>query len=166
MSPDTADRLLEILRAEERVYLEMRDLLQRERELMVTLDPAALGEVARDKEALADEGRLVEESRVVLAAQMGRELGLGTEGPPLSQLCEALGAAGAPLREAHTRLVVLASVVRELLDANAAFAGDHLARIRTTLQLLGRLLPGEESYAPVVGKAPAGPVGQLVRRSA
>ena len=62
----STERLLEILRAEERVYLEMRDLLQRERELMVSLDAQGLGDAAREKEALSDEGRLVEESRVTL----------------------------------------------------------------------------------------------------
>lgn len=136
-------RLVAILEAEERVYLEMRDLLQRERELMARLDAEGLGEVAREKEALADEGRLVEESRVVVVTALAQRLGLADERPTLSRLCEALGAAAAPLRQVHTRLVVLVSVVRELLDANVAFGNENLGRVRGTLQLLGRLLPAE-----------------------
>jgi hypothetical protein len=152
---EQTQRLLAILEAEERVHLEMRDLLQRERELMARLDAAGLGEVSREKEALADEGRLVEESRIAVAAGLARRFGLDDERPTLSRLCEALGDAAGPLRQAHTRLVVLVSVVRELLDANVALAGDNLGRIRGTLQLLGRMLPVEPPDT-----------GRLVRRSA
>ena len=152
---ERVQRLLAILEAEERVHLEMRDLLQRERELMARLDAEGLGELAREKEALADEGRLVEESRIALAAALARSLGIADERPTLSRLCEELGDAAGPLRQAHTRLVVLVSVVRELLDANVALAGDNLGRIRGTLQLLGRMLPVEPTDT-----------GRLVRRTA
>ncbi len=163
------ERLVAILGAEEKVYLEMRDLLQRERELMARLDATGLGELAREKEALADEGRLVEESRAAVAEALAAGLGLDDPRPvPLSRLCEALGPAAARLRQAHTRLVVLVSVVRELLDANVAFAGDNLGRIQGTLQMLGRLLPTEPAYAAPGRPVPEarGETGRLVRRSA
>lgn len=161
-----AARLLTILDAEERVYVRMRDLLQRERECMVRLDAERLETIAREKEELADEGRLVEETRLAVAAELSRELGLGEGRPTLSRLCEALGREAGPLREAHTRLVVLVSVVRELLDANAALAGDSLARIRGTLRLLGRMVPGDAVYEARGVPEPAPGVGQLVRRTA
>jgi hypothetical protein len=159
-------RLLEVLAVEERLYLRMRDLLQREREHMATLDADALMDVAQHKEALADEGRLVEESRVAVAGELAAALGLGEARPSLSRLCAALGPEAEELREAHTRLVVLVSVVRELLDANAALAGDHLMRIRGTLQLLGRLVPEDTLYRAGVGLTHGETPGRLVRRSA
>ena len=163
---DDVGRLLAILAAEERVQLEMRDLLQRERELMARLDAEGLGALAREKEALADEGRLVEEGRTAAARALARRLGIDAERPTLSQLCEALGSEAAPLRQAHTRLVVLVSVVRELLDANVAFAGDNLTRITGTLQTLGRLLPVEVGYGRERQGDARGETGRLVRSSA
>lgn len=165
---DLAERLLTILGAEEQVYVELRDLLQRERELMVALDAAGLEEVARRKAELADEGRLVEESRIEVAARLALDLGVEEERPTLSMLCEALGPDAAMLRAAHTRLVVLVSVVRELLDANVAFAGEHLSQIRGTLRLLGGMIPLEAVYErnPHAGGSGAMGVGHLVRRTA
>jgi len=164
---DGTERLLTILAAEERIYVELRDLLQRERELMVALDAEGLEEVARRKAELADEGRLVEESRIEVAGRLARQLGIREERPTLSRICEALGGGCAALQAAHTRLVVLVSVVRELLDANLALAGEHLGQIRGTLRLLGGLVPSEAVYERSVshGDAPLG-VGRLVRRTA
>ena len=47
---DAVERLLRILTAEERLYVRLRDLLQRERELMVHLDADGLEAIAREKE--------------------------------------------------------------------------------------------------------------------
>jgi hypothetical protein len=133
---------------------------------MVALDAAALEETARTKEELADEGRLLEESRVAVAADLAHELGLATARPTLSQLCLRLGDRSARLRESHSRLLVLVSVVRELLDANRALAGDSLTQIRGTLRLLGGLMPGEAVYQPGTLRDPASEAGQLLRRTA
>ena len=162
--------LTTVLDAEEKLYVELRDLLQREHGLMVTLDAAGLEEVARRKEELADEGRLVEETRMSLCADITDELGFDETRPRLSAICERIGPEGRALRDAHTRLVVLVSVVRELMDANNALAGDALSQVRGTLRLLGGLVPFEVTYAPdSIGdgsQATRFGVGQLIRRMA
>jgi hypothetical protein len=159
-------RLLAVLETEEQVYLRLRNLLQRERELMVQLDADGLECLAREKEVLADEGRLVEESRQVVAAELTRALGFPEPRPTLSRICQGLGDAAGPLREAHTRLLVLVSVVRELLDANAVLAGDCLEQVRGTLRLLGGLLPGEGLYGPAPNRADPAEAGRLLQRTA
>ena len=167
MIQDSLSRLIEVLRTEEGLYVRLRDTLQREHALMASRDAKGLEEVARRKEELADEGRLVEETRLLITRELARELGMDTETPRLSALCETLGPRGEELRRIHTRLVVLVGVVRELMDANRALAGDALAQVRGTLQLLGALVPGEVLYDPAArsGGAPLA-VGQLVRRTA
>jgi len=163
-----AAELLAVLESEERLYLELRQLLQRERELIVNLDAAGLEEAVRRKEALAAEGRLLEEGRLEVAVRLARALGLPEERPTLGVLCDALGDRATPLRAAHSRLVALVGASRELLDANAGFAGESLGQVRATLRLLGRLLPGEGTYAPGLEPRPDVPLpaGALVRRSA
>ncbi len=167
MIEEDTGRLMAILEAEEELYVRLRDLLQHERELMVQMDAAGLEEVTRRKEALADEGRLVEESRLAVASELATRLDLRESRPTLAQLCERLGAASRPLREAHTRLVVLVTVVRELLDANVALAGETVSQIRGTLRLLGRLGPGEATYDPAEPERREGLAsGQILSRTA
>jgi hypothetical protein len=170
MRPETpeADELLAVLESEERLYLELRELLQRERKLIVDLDAGGLEEVVRRKEALASEGRLLEEGRVEAARRLAERVGADAERPTLGALCDALGEDAAPLRRAHSRLVALVGATRELLDANAGFAGDALGQVRATLQLLGRLVPGDGTYAPGLEPGPEVPLaaGTLLRRSA
>ncbi|HVP29078.1 MAG TPA: flagellar protein FlgN [Myxococcota bacterium] len=155
---DLCARLLASLEAEEELYVELRELLQRERERIVALDAAGLEELVRRKEALAEEGRLLEEGRLELSAALARELGLGEPRPTLSHLCARLGEEADGLRAVHGRLVALVGAARELLEANAAFAGEAREQVRATLRLLGRLLPAGATYEP------AGPAGRGVGR--
>jgi hypothetical protein len=157
---------LAILEAEERLYLEMRDLLQRERELIAALDAVGVEEVVREKENLAEEGSLLEESRLEVSARLANELGIQNESPTLSEICDALGEAGSELAEAHSRLAALAGAVQELLAANAVFAGDALDRVQGTLHLLGRLLPEAPTYRPSGVVNSPNRAGRLVRQSA
>jgi hypothetical protein len=160
-------RLLTVLAAEERLYLELRDLLQRERELIASLDVAGLEQGVRQKQALAEEGRLLEESRLELAALLAGELGLPGERPTLSQLCAALGPGrDGELRGAHSRLAALVGAVQELVAANSGFAGEAESRVRATLQLLGRLLPDQPTYQPPGAREAAPAAGRLLRRTA
>lgn len=162
----TVQGLLKVLEAEELLYVELRDLLQHERTCMVNLDASGLEEAVRRKEALAAEGRLLEESRSQVARTLAEELGVTEDPPTLSRLCDRLGARAGRLRETHTRLVALLGAVRELVDANASFAGDSLAQVRATLRLFGRMLPPEPTYRPeALGRVSHGS-GRLVRRSA
>lgn len=167
-APEAARELLEVLESEERLYRELREVLQEERVMIVKLDAAGLEDAVMRKEALSAEGRLLEEGRVAVALRLAAELGVEAERPTLTLLCDALGDDASELREAHGRLLALIGAVRELLDANAGFAGDSLGQVRATLQLLGRVLPGDSTYGPSA-TAPAPPsagAGSLVRRSA
>jgi len=154
------ERLVVVLRAEEELYERMRDLLQTERGLMLELDPVGLDALVREKEILTDEGRLIEDARSQIVVELGAALGLGSQRPSLSELCAALGADGGVLREAHTRLVVLVSVVQELLDANRILAGESLDQVQSTLRLLGSLSSG----SPEAALRPD--AGRLLRRTA
>ncbi len=167
LSPERVRELQTVLEAEIALYVELRGLLQRERELIVNLDAVRLEDTVRQKEALAEEGKLLEESRIDVAVRLAADLDLGPERPTLSQICDRIGVESAPLRRLHSRLVALVGAVRELRDANAGFAGESLLQVRATLQLLGRLLPTDPTYT-TLGGTDAGRVaaGQLVRRSA
>lgn len=145
---DGVARLLVLLEAEHALYVRLRDLLRREREVLGHLDARALEAVAREKEELADEGQLLEESRQQVAQALARTLGIQSERPRLAELCAALGSEGTPLRTAHNRLVVLIGAARELLEANACLAGEALAQVQGTLGALGGLVPEEARYAP------------------
>ena len=86
MSRPARERLEAVLEAEERLYREMRELLQKERALIVALDAPGLTEVALEKEALASEGRMLERSRLEVTEELARELGLPTPRPTLRHL--------------------------------------------------------------------------------
>jgi len=157
-------RLLRVLDAEEAYYREFHELLQRERACLVDLDVAALEEVVRVKEALAEEGLLLEETRLEIVATFAPQLGL----PPratLSQISERLEGRPDELRSAHMRLVALVGAVRELVELNAVVAGNALGRVDATLGLLGRLRPDRPVYTADPAAAPER-VGRLVRSSA
>jgi flagellar biosynthesis/type III secretory pathway chaperone len=162
-SRDTVHRLARVLDAEERLYVELRDLLQHERECMLNLDAEGLERAVESKEGLVEEARLLEESRIEVARELARSADLDDERPTLSQLCEALGSRGDPLRERHSRLAALLGAVGELVDANASFAREGLAQVQETIQMLGRMLPQEPVYRGAeVPRAERG-AGRLVR---
>jgi hypothetical protein len=102
---------------------------------------------------------------VALVEMLAAELRLGEGTATLPALCDALGGEGLGLRSAHGRLSALVAAVRELLDVNANFAGEAMAQVRATLQLLGRLAPGQGTYGPAGTGSPGVP-GRLVRQSA
>jgi len=161
---DAAERLRVTLEAEADLYERMRDLLQEEREVLLSLDAARLETLALRKAELADEGRVLEAGRQVVVAQLAEELSLPARGLRMSELCERLGPEQVALRAAHNRLVVLVGVVRELLHANQGLAGQSLSAVRTTIEALGGLLSQGASYGPDGERRSAH--GQLVRSSA
>ena len=161
---DRIERLARILAAEEEFYARLRSLLQREQACLVDLDARELEDIVRTKQALAEEGQLLEYGRSRLCADVVAELGLsGT--PSLSELGAHLGERGRALRSAHARLVAVVGAVRELADVNVGFTGDALGRVEATLQLLGRLRPEQPIYGSSGLEAAAG-TGRLLRGSA
>jgi hypothetical protein len=161
---DLRERLLRILGAEESFYCKMRELLQHEHVCLVEMDVEQLEDIVRSKAALAEEGALLEESRVQVASALASELGL--EGrPTLSRICDRLGDIASGLRAAHSCLVAVVGAVRELVELNAAFAGDSLLRVDATLDLLGRLRSDQPIYTQDRSTEPTR-TGRLLRSSA
>lgn len=141
-----ASRLCTILAEEERLYLEMRQLLQEERELILRRNAGDLETLVGRKDGLAREGKLLEDCRRSVMRDLALEMGLTESETTLSRVSSVLGEEGDELRSIHGRLIALIAAVRELLEANANFAGEALTRVQSTLRLLGRLLPDEPIY--------------------
>lgn len=160
---DQTRRLEQALAAEEKLYLELRDLLQQERTYLVEFDGEALERLVETKELLAEEARLLEDSRVHIATRIAEHLGLESGPVTLSRLCETLGPEAGGLSESHSRLVALLGAIRELSEANALFAREGLGQVRETIRMLGRLLPSEPTYRAAAAVCPAPDVGRLVR---
>ena len=158
-------RLQVVLQSEEDLYLRMRSLLRREEAELVTLDPQAVEATVEAKRALAEEGRLLEESRLVLTAELAGSLGLGSRPVKLSTLIDALGEEAGELPELHGRLSALISSNRALLEANESFANRTLTRVQDTLRLLGRSVPEESGYGPAARQSAPTGRGRLVRQA-
>ncbi len=141
---ELVDALLPVLEAEEKLYLELRDVLQEERVAILELDAARLELAVGHKTALVDEAQLLEESRREVTARLAAQLGL--ERPRLAALAEQVPQRGAELRDLHSRLGSLVAAVRELLDLNATLSGESLGQVRLTLELLGRIGNGPGLY--------------------
>jgi len=144
----TSEKLREVLGAEEELYLSMQKLLCRERESLLELEVEAIEDCVSEKEVLAEEGRLLEQTRVAICAELGEALDLGCESPTLAALTRALGSAAGELADQHSRLLALVAAVRELTEVNDRFAGGSLERVQRTLRLLGGLLPEGPIYGP------------------
>lgn len=164
MSEDGAERLQTVIDAEANLYARMRDLLEEEREVLFSLDAVRLEAVTRRKAELIDEGRVLESGRKAVVAQLATELALPIEGLRLAVLCERMGPGNEALRRAHNQLVVVVSVVRELMKANRSIAGQSLSEVRSTLEILGGVLPEGVGYGPDGHRPP--PKGRVLRQSA
>ncbi|MGH0033736.1 MAG: flagellar protein FlgN [Myxococcota bacterium] len=167
MSPSQRrlEDLVGLLESEFRIYEELRTLLQEEREHMAALDARRLAQVVEAKEMAAAEARFMEESRLQVARALAEEIGLASERPTLSELSAALGPDAVRLREVHVRLAAVLGAVRELMDANASFAGDSLGQVRDALRTFGRMAPVQATYEPGHRPTAVAAPGRLLRRS-
>ena len=68
--PRAVSELVALLRSEERVYLELRDLLQQERAAMAAMVANGLAEIVDAKEMVAAEAQFLEESRLLVTASL------------------------------------------------------------------------------------------------
>ncbi len=162
MTPD-ADRMFELLEAECSLYERLCELLRDERAAFARRDPRELERIALNKEELADEGRLLEESRIAVAERLAAALGFAEPRVRLSALCARLGPAAQPVVDAASRLGAQLAVARELLNANRALAGSALAQVQATLRALEGASAGNPRYGPAL---PQQATGRLVRQSA
>ena len=67
-------RLEVVLQAEENLYLRLRDVLRREESELIELEPAKIAVTVEQKLSLAEEARLLEDTRRALTAALGRAL--------------------------------------------------------------------------------------------
>lgn len=137
-----------VLQTEENLYLRLREVLRREELQLIELDPAQIAETVDQKRSLAEEGRLLEDSRRALTSGLGRSLGLGDQPVKLSALIELLDAEAGRLPELHGRLSALIQSTRGLLEANGSFSDRSLRRVQETLRMLGRAVPEKVGYGP------------------
>lgn len=156
-------RLQVVLQAEEDLYVRMRSVLRREEEELIALDPAELDRTAAEKLALAEEGRLLEDSRLALTRELCLAQGFGREPMKLSALIDALGEDAMDLPGIHGRLTALVASNRSLLEANDLFAHRTCERVRETLKMLGQSGPEVVGYGPGSGRGRSTGRGRLVR---
>jgi hypothetical protein len=149
------ESLAALLAAECELYARLCDALRGEREALAARDVPALERLVREKEEISDEGRLLEESRAVVAESLARAVRLETPRPRLSQLCDALGADAEPLRDAHRRLGALLALARELIEANGAATARELSNVQASLRALGAM-PAPLGYADIARGCEAG----------
>lgn len=156
-------KLETVLLAEENLYLRLRDVLRREEAELIELDPGRIAGTVDEKRMLAEEARLHEDARRVLAAGLARLLGLPDRPQKLSALIEALGAEAGRLPELHARLSALIGSTRGLLEANGSFADRSLRRVQETLRMLGRAVPEPVGYGPGRERGDGVGRGRIVR---
>jgi hypothetical protein len=153
-----------VLQSEENVYLRLRSVLRREEEALIELDPGEIAAIVDEKRSLAEEARLLEDSRRALTATLARALGLPDAPQKLSTLIGLLGDEAGRLPEQHARLTALIHATRGLLEANGSFSERSLRRVQETLRLLGRAVPEKVGYGPGASQVEASMGrGRLVR---
>ena len=156
-------RLEIVLQAEENLYLRLREVLRREEAELIALDPAQIAATVEQKRSLAEEARLLEDSRRALAIALGRALGLGDSPQKLSVLIAALASEAARLPDLHGRLLALVGSTRGLLEANGGFSQRSLKRVQETLKMLGRAVPEKVGYGPGLERGAGVGRGRIVR---
>lgn len=152
-----------VLESEESLYLRLRDVLRREERELIALVPAQVAEVVEEKRALAEEARLIEDSRKLLTQSLARALGFGEARMRLGALLEALGGEAGELPSRHARLLALIDSTRRLLVANGEFSDRTLRHVQETLRLLGRAVAEPVGYGPGLPNAEGLGRGRLVR---
>lgn len=161
----TVERLEMILRSEEDLYLRLRQTLLRDEPEMIELDPGTLARTVEEKRALAEEGRLLEESRVVVTRELAALIGLGEALPKLSRIAAILGDQAGELPVLHGRLSALIESNQMLIEGNRVFAHRSLGRVRDTLRLLGRATPQPVGYGRSGQPAESSGRGRLIEQA-
>lgn len=156
-------RLEVVLEAEEDTYRRFKQVLRREEEELITLDPQDLERTTAEKEALGAEARLHGESRVELTRALAQVIGEAPVGARLSELLPRVGEAANALVDRQARLRALMESTRALLAANEDFANRTLGRVQDTLRMLGQAIPEVEGYGPGRSSEASAGRGRLIR---
>ncbi|MEM9174253.1 MAG: flagellar protein FlgN [Myxococcota bacterium] len=158
-------RIEVVLKVEEGTWRRFKQVLRREEDELITLDPRALQQTTAEKEAIALEARLHGESRVELTRALATALGEGPGDARLSLLLAKVGEGARDLRDRSLRLKALVESTRALLAANEQFAQRSLGRVQDTLRMLGQGIPEVETYGPAGGNESSAGRGRLIRAS-
>ncbi|MCR9097759.1 MAG: flagellar protein FlgN [bacterium] len=156
-------RLEVVVEAEEETYRRFKQVLRREEDELITLDPRDLERTTAEKEALGAEARLHGESRVELTRALASVLGETPAEARLSELLPKLGDVANGLVDRQARLRALMDSTRALLAANEDFANRTLGRVQDTLRMLGQAIPEAEGYGPGRSSESSAGRGRLVR---
>jgi len=156
-------RLEVVLEAEEDTYRRFKQVLRREEEELITLDPRDLERTTAEKEALGAEARLHGESRVELTRALAQVIGEAPVGARLSELLPSVGELANGLVDRQARLRALMESTRALLAANEDFANRTLGRVQDTLRMLGQAIPEVEGYGPGRSSEASAGRGRLIR---
>ena len=158
-------RLEVVLQAEENLYLRLKSLLRREESELIGLDSRVLEATVEEKRAIAEEARLLEESRKVLTIELGASLGLDGADLKLGVLMAHLGDEAGRLPTFHARLKALISSTQALLESNESFANRSLNRVQETLRMLGQAAPEEVGYGRGGNRSSSMGRGRLLRQA-
>jgi hypothetical protein len=162
---DNVSRLEAVLLAEEKLYVRMRSVLQREEAELIRLEARVLEETVEEKRTLAEEAQLLEESRVIVARALADALGLPSGAVKLSRIIEFAGKEAEGLIPLYHRLRALITSTQSLLTSNERFANRSLSRVQETLRLLGQTVPTEGGYGPGSGRDGTTGRGRLIRQA-
>ena len=168
-SPDVflelVTRLEVVLNSEEATWRRFKQVLRREEDELITLDPYVLERTTAEKDSIALEARLHGESRVELTRALATALGEDPGAARLSDLLAQVGDGARDLLDRSLRLRALVESTRALLAANAQFANRSLGRVQDTLRLLGQAIPEVETYGPGGANERSAGRGRLIRAS-
>lgn len=155
MNQATLQALIDLLRQEEVVYCELREVLEEEHEALTAMAPERVVPLVARKETLALRVKALDQSRRALARKLALELGLAAEHVTVTRLAEAaIEPQAGPLRRQAAALREAVATCQQLNERNAIAA-------RTGQKLVGGLIE-----QLVVTADPAGQVYQAPRSGA
>ncbi len=125
------DELIRILNEELRCYRRLLEILGREKDAIVSFKPALLEEIAKNKDTLTLQLRLLEDERRRLVKELSRQYSTGTS---LSELYDATG--DREFLRIRSELVSLLQSIEELNEINRIFIDRATLHLKTSTAFL------------------------------
>jgi flagellar biosynthesis/type III secretory pathway chaperone len=131
-----AESIKSILTEQVAAYRTLLEILRRERECLVHIDPAGVETLSKEKDTIVLKLRLLEEERIRLVQAFARNLGIN-EKSALEKLAEVTG--DNDFRRLRLQLISLLQGIMELNDFNRVLIERSSAVIKNALNFLGSL---------------------------
>jgi flagellar biosynthesis/type III secretory pathway chaperone len=131
-----AESIKSILSEQVAGYRMLLEILQRERECLVHIDPAGVETLSKEKDTIVLKLRLLEEERIRLVQAFARNLGVD-ERSALEKLAEVTG--DGDFQRLRLQLISLLQGIMELNDFNRVLIERSSAVIKNALNFLGSL---------------------------